>query len=228
MKKILIVLLFIFFLSGCDINYELNYKNPKNIIENLDVSVEKDIIELYSEDSISYFNDVFNSYKTAYDLRNYRYKIYESTSFSKISVNKKHNNIESVINNSLFDTIFAEKSITEKNGEITVYLNDYLYLHDDDWDIPAVPINVVIKSNYIVKSNAQEVNDFLGVYKWTFNPQDSDQFLSITFTNELNITAWLFNLNIFVYIVILVFVILLIIFIFIKCYKSKIKNVNKI
>ena len=228
MKKVLMILVFILFLSGCDIDYQLNYKSSDKILEKLEVSVENEVINLYSENSDVYFKDVFNSYKTAYDLRNYKYKIFELGSYSKISVSKIHHSAESVIDNSLFDSYFANKSITENDGEITFHLSDYLFLQDEDWDIPAVPITIVIKSNYIVESNAQDVNNFLGIYKWTFNSEDSGQFLNITFTNRLNVTAWLFNLNVMVYIIVLVFVISIILLILIKLYKNKIKNVNKI
>lgn len=228
MKKVLLLLLMLFCITGCNINYELNYKNSGKISEKLEVFVEYDIINLYDENSEGYFTDVFYSYKTAYNLKNYKYKISELGTNSKITVSKIHSSLHSVISNDLLDTIFANKNVTENNGEITMYLSDYLYLQDDEWDIPAEPINVVIKSNYIVKSNAQEVNEFLGIYKWTFNPDDPNQTLDITFTNKLNVTAWMFNLNIVFYIIALLLVALFIIYLFIKFYKGKIKNVNKI
>jgi len=89
-------------------------------------------------------------------------------------------------------------------------------------------LNITIRSNYKVISNADEVNNFKGVYKWTFDPSDSDKILKITFTDQFSITAWLCNINPVIYYVI-IGVIILCIFVVISLYFiRKSKKMNEI
>ena len=43
MKKIVLFVLIIFFITGCDVNYELYYKNPNKIEEKIQVDIINNI-----------------------------------------------------------------------------------------------------------------------------------------------------------------------------------------
>ena len=161
MKKIIVIFLFLFFCTGCDINYEVFYKNHNKIYEELNFSIYNDDALLYNDTIDDYIYDSFYAKKNAYDLRNYDLVIDENESVSNVSLSKKHESLKSLVNNKFFDAVFSSKDIYESNGKVIVEFSDYKYGVDVDSEIfmdseETDNLYITIRSNYKLETNADE------------------------------------------------------------------------
>lgn len=237
MKKILLFLPVIFLITGCDVNYELFYKAPDNIVENINVEFLNSNTLLYNDSVEDYARDMFNGWRDSYDLKNYDYRLSLGAETSNINVSKNHNNLNSLINNSAFNTFFSNINISkDESGNNTLILSDYVYAVknvDDDLYLEE-PSNessnlyIVIRSNYKLETNADEINDNIGVYKWKFTPEDSNKTLKVTFTDEFNIFAYFYNLSSVIITILVIFVLIVVSIIIFNFIKRKNFNANKI
>ena len=87
---------------------------------------------------------------------------------------------------------------------------------------------VILRSNYKLNTNADEINDNIGVYKWKFTPEDSNKTLKVTFTDEFNIFAYFYNLSSVIITILVIFVLIVVSIIIFNFIKRKNFNVNKI
>ena len=237
MKKILLLLFMVFCISGCDVNYELFYKNSGEILENIDVKFSNSNALLYSDSIESYAKDMFNGWRDSYNLKNYDYKLSLGRETSTIKVSKTHDNLSSLINNTAFNTFFSNINISkDESGNNTLILSDYVYaVKNEEEDLyleestgESSNLYVILRSNYKLNTNADEINESLGIYKWKFTPDDYNKTLKVVFTNSFNVIAYLYNLSsvfiIFLVLILIIFVCVLVV----KYIKRKNTNVNKI
>ncbi len=234
MKKILILIAFLCFISGCTIEYEMLYKSENNINETIEISVDNEIALSYADSIEEYFKDIFNSWKNSYNLKNYEYEIKEYQKTSTIIIQKKNDNLNEIINNSVFDFIFKDRNIYKQNNDIIIEMSDYSYnvitedmLIDYDKTLSS-KIKMKIKSNYIVECNADKKNEVTGTYEWEFTPEDAHKKLEIIFTDKLNLTAYLYNMGTVFWITIFIIITILAITLIYKLFKNKISRSNKI
>lgn len=233
MKKIIFLLIMIVFFSGCGVNYELYYKSENEIIENVSFKIENRFINMYNTSSLKYLINNLNSYKDFYGISNYQYNLEEEEIYTHYNLNKKHSNIESVINNKLINNYFKNVNYYEVGENYVIELSGYLdYGSDvDDFrpneDEESFLLNIAVKSNYKVKSNADKSNNFTGVYEWTFDPSDEDKTLKITFTDEINVLAWIFNRPV-IYISAFVIIFSILIFAIVKLFINRNRKINEI
>lgn len=237
MKKILLLLFMVFCISGCDVNYELFYKNSGEILENIDVKFSNSNALLYNDSIESYAKDMFNGWRDSYNLKNYDYKLSLGRETSTIKVSKTHDNLSSLINNTAFNSFFSNINISNgKNESPTLEFSDYVYAvkNNDEEIYLEEPSNessnlyIVIRSNYKLETNADEINDNIGVYKWKFTPEDSNKTLKVTFTDEFNIFAYFYNLSSVIITILVIFVLIVVSIIIFNFIKRKNFNANKI
>ena len=237
MKKILLFLPVIFLITGCDVNYELFYKAPDNIVENINVEFSNSNALLYNDSVENYARDMFNGWRDSYDLKNYDYRLSLGAETSNINVSKNHNNLNSIVNNSAFNAFFSNINISkDESSNNILILSDYVYAVknvDDDLYLEentgeSSNLYVILRSNYKLNTNADEINDSLGIYKWKFTPDDYNKTLKIVFTNDFNFIAYLYNLSsVFIVFFVSIFVIVICVLV-VKYIKMKNTNVNKI
>lgn len=237
MKKILLLLPIIFFITGCDVNYELFYKGPNDIVENINIEFSNSNALLYNDSVEDYAKDMFNGWKDSYDLKNYDYRLSLGAETSNINVSKNHNNLNSIVNNSAFNAFFSNINISkDESGNNILILSDYVYaVKDNDDDLyleentgESSDLYITLRSNYKLNTNADEINESLGIYKWKFTPNDYNKTLKVVFTNDFNFIAYLYNLS-SIFIVAFIFILIIVVCVMIiKHLKKKNINVNKI
>lgn len=237
MKKILLLLPIIFFITGCDVNYELFYKGPNDIVENINIEFSNSNALLYNDSVEDYAKDMFNGWKDSYDLKNYDYRLSLGAETSNIKVSKNHNNLNSLINNSAFNAFFSNINILkDESNNNALILSDYVYaVKDNDDDLyleentgESSDLYITLRSNYKLNTNADEINESLGIYKWKFTPNDYNKTLKVVFTNDFNFIAYLYNLS-SIFIVAFIFILIIVVCVMIiKYLKKKNINVNKI
>lgn len=237
MKKMFLLLIMVFCLSGCDVNYEVFYKEADDILETVNVKFLNSNALLYNDSVEDYAKDMFNGWRDSYDLKNYDYRLSLGAETSTIKVSKNHNNLNSLINNSAFNTFFNNINISKnESGNNILILSDYVYAVknvDDDLYLEentgeSSNLYVILRSNYKLNTNADEINDSLGIYKWKFTPDDYNKTLKIVFTNDFNFIAYLYNLSsVFIIFFVSIFVVVICVLV-VKYIKRKNTNVNKI
>ena len=233
MKKIIVIFFFLLFCTGCDINYEVFYKNNNEIYEELDFSIYNDDALLYNDTVDNYIYDSFYAKKNAYDLRNYDLVIEENESVSNVSLSKKHESLESLVNNKFFDAMFSSKDIYESNGKVIVEFSGYKYGVDVDSEIfmdseETDNLYITIRSNYKLETNADEVNNFVGVYKWNFDSNSKNKTIKVKFLDEINYFAYICNLNPILLALVCIVLFAIIVYLFYYFYRKKIHKVNKL
>lgn len=233
MKKILLLLPIIFFITGCDVNYELFYKGPNDIVENINIEFSNSNALLYNDSVEDYAKDMFNGWKDSYDLKNYDYRLSLGAETSNIKVSKNHNNLNSLINNSAFNAFFSNINILkDESNNNALILSDYVYaVKDNDDDLyleentgESSDLYITLRSNYKLNTNADEINESLGIYKWKFTPNDYNKTLKVVFTNDFNFIAYLYNLS-SIFIVAFIFILIIVVCVMIIKYLKK-KNIN--
>ena len=187
MKKILVVLL-VLLLTGCSVEYKLDYnegiyneelsvKESKDEIQNNEVLSDlereyynKNILVNYNVDTGDIDNSDFPSYFEVYN----KYLIDDEYSGIKLSYSFKDDYKDSSIINELFNSIeINRESITFKS--IKNIYTKYPYLNN---------IIVSFKTDrYIKDSNEDEVKD--NTYYWYINKDNyKDKFIYIVFTDN--------------------------------------------
>lgn len=237
MKKMFLLLIMVFCLSGCDVNYEVFYKEADDILETVNVKFLNSNALLYNDSVEDYAKDMFNGWRDSYDLKNYDYRLSLGAETSTIKVSKNHNNLNSLINNSAFNTFFSNINISkDESGNNTLILSDYVYaVKNEEEDLyleestgESSNLYVILRSNYKLNTNADEINDNIGVYKWKFTPEDSNKTLKVTFTDEFNIFAYFYNLSSVIITILVIFVLIVVSIIIFNFIKRKNFNANKI
>lgn len=236
MKKIVLFVLIIFFITGCDVNYELYYKSPNKIEEKIQVDIINNNALLYSDSVENYATDIFNGWRNSYDLKNYKYKLYLGSETSTIVVNKTHNSLNEVIDNNGFKTFFDEIKLYSEGNDDILELSGYKYAVINDDEEMFIEVNnkedsnlyITIKSNYDVDCNADEQNSNTGVYKWTFTPNDKNKTVKIKFLDQFNFSAYLYNLRGVIFTVVGIILFALIVYFLIIHMKKRNININKI
>lgn len=237
MKKIFLLLIIVLCISGCDVNYEVFYKKPDNILETVNVKFLNSNALLYNDSVEDYAKDMFNGWRASYDLKNYDYRLSLGAETSTIKVSKTHHNLNSLINNSTFNTFFSNINISkDESGNNTLILSDYVYaVKNEEKDLyleestgESSNLYVILRSNYKLNTNADEINDNIGVYKWKFTPEDSNKTLKVTFTDEFNIFAYFYNLSSVIITILVIFVLIVVSIIIFNFIKRKNFNANKI
>lgn len=237
MKKMFLLLIMVFCLSGCDVNYEVFYKEADDILETVNVKFLNSNALLYNDSVEDYAKDMFNGWRDSYDLKNYDYRLSLGAETSTIKVSKNHNNLNSLINNSAFNTFFNNINISkDESGNNTLILSDYVYaVKNEEEDLyleestgESSNLYVILRSNYKLNTNADEINDNIGVYKWKFTPEDSNKTLKVTFTDEFNIFAYFYNLSSVIITILVIFVLIVVSIIIFNFIKRKNFNANKI
>lgn len=222
-------------LTGCDVKYELYYKNADKVLENVEVSFVNSNALLYADSIEDYASDMFYGWKSSYNLKNYKYRLSLGKDISSINVSKTHNSLESVLQNNAFSSFFKNTNVYAQGDSTVLVFSEYVYAIKNDGeeiylesDEESSNLYVTVKSNYKLESNADEKNEVTGIHKWVFTPEDIDKTLRISFSDDFNFTAYLYNLNSIVWVVLALVIAGVVILIVYMIIKKKSINVNKL
>lgn len=180
-RKIIVLFLFSFLLCGCTAQYNLEIKDDEfreNIKINFD-SNDDGAYEYFSENKFYAIMDGVSNFKEykkeSEDKKNIKFSYtYEGTEFNKATSLSSCFRAYNVIDENGYYIISTSKGLTCATEENTVLLNS---------------LDVVIKTNHIVKdNNADEVDGY--VYTWHF---DKDNYDKKSIYIELEKDKFVFN-----------------------------------
>lgn len=204
MKKILLIGILMFFITGCSVDYEINF--GKNIDETIVFDFDEDIYktsEKIKGDSF-YIEEVLVNEKIPSLVE---FKDYYNKSI-KVENNKSNVTLKYTYNYDNFEKSYLINECFEKS--IVINSNDYYYiaLGGNFNCFGGNEITVKIKTDYeIVKENSDKVNN--GYHIWEIKSENEDKKIEIHLLKELSSKdkkKFKFSWKIFVGIIIILFV----------------------
>lgn len=107
-NKILYLLVLMIFLTGCSVTADITINDNMTITENVSIAFDNSLADNYHSPG-QYASDYLDYYNSAISLKNYKYKIEESSVKSYVNFNKTSKNICDNINYSLFSQYLYKK-----------------------------------------------------------------------------------------------------------------------
>ncbi|MEG2457530.1 MAG: hypothetical protein RSB41_01400 [Bacilli bacterium] len=212
--KLLLLPLFLILLSGCSINYELNINKDNTVKESITPTVELSTIKVYYNTALEFFDAQYKKYIESSSLyEGYKYTQKESTQTSSTyEFSKTYNDIKEYLNSPSIKEIYqtVEYKETEKGLEVklTDFNDVFINVSQDPTNKLKEPINIVIKSDYILKNTNASLRDKTkGIYTWKIDSKTEYPSIEFTVTNKQNIVSTYFNYILISIIVIIVLVI---------------------
>lgn len=202
MKKVILILFFTLFLTGCTVNYNLEIKNDK-IVENINGEISN--LEIKRQDNstgLNVYRDIlYNEQNALLDKDSlYKKNIIENDDSVEFDFNYTYvNNYDkSRIINRCFEHHIIEK-------EDNLY---YIRLFGDFYCLNSDKITINVTSDYmILENNANKVNN--NTYTWIINNEkDNDIYLTVSENVKYENTKSTKKISTFQIIGLIVFVIL--------------------
>lgn len=167
--KILLVVAFLFLLSGCDATYEINI-NDGNITENLKViETDKSIFDK-TNDSGWTVRDAFNSFLNGDEFAEENYDVKSLNTDDQLGLEYSSSSSESVMDLSLLNQCYANPTVEIYNGIVTLDTGDDFecYEYYDNLN----NIKVILNTNHkVISTNAEVLDD--GSYIWNITKDGS-------------------------------------------------------
>ena len=224
MKKYLLVVMFLFLCSGCNVHYDLKINEDLSFEENISCLEDNSFFEKYSIDKDEIINSMINPYLNYIDNKDFKItNISKSDSYGR-NIYKKYNNINDFLANSFYyNFYFNNMDISDNEEYISITVKDLIKnpssitrLFIDDGVITiTLPFEVV-------DNNADKVDIIHNKYTWNFDLKD-DKTIFIKFNK--NKKAFRYDYLIFFGGGFLIVLLLIIIF---KVIISRVNNINKI
>lgn len=196
MKKIFLITVLIFLLTGCQVDYNLTIDKNLEVLEEVNMTGTNEFFSTYSKTSkINVIKMLFDDYsKNLLVNNNYNYEFVEPQKKEEnpyLLASKKYNNLKDYSDNTIFYQQFFEDIKYSENGNLirieTVGFNPNDPENPDRYNIHKLTIK--IKSNYIVTDhNASKVNEDTNTYYYEINEDTEDFSLKFEFdkTKEFN------------------------------------------
>ena len=173
--KKLLLLLFIFFLAGCDTDYTLSLNEDSSVSEKVVINIEN------TEDNYNKVLELINKYpKEKKD-----YKVIRQDDNLNITYNKNYMNIDSYLSKSyMYRQLIDNVDITKKNHKIKLNTSletskNILSVNKDSmYDITNLKIN--IDSKLPVLNNNSDVNNN-GIYTWNIDDNTIAKNIDLTY-----------------------------------------------
>ena len=219
-KKILVLLLitFIFFLTGCDAKYEMEIKNNK-ITENISVSIPSKYTEKEINENIDYFG--INSDSA------YNQKIEKKDNESIISLSGKKSKIDDFFNNSdsFVNKCYNKVSFVLEDGKYYIGTSKWFKcLTYEYMELDSLTINIKTYHK-VYDNNADKVSN--NVYTWIIN-KNNISTNNILFVVSKNEYVWYYRYRYLFGGIVAVSVIFLVTYIVISIFRTTSKRANKI
>lgn len=192
MKKIIMLILGLFLLTGCAVKYNLVINDDLSIVEEAKLTgTDNFFANYYKTTRTNVLKDNIEIYQDILDENNYQYELKEDT-VPYVLVTRKYNDALDYVNNSkLFNDYFDEVKYTE-DGDIKKI--ETIGFHENDIDNPerfiVSELEITIKCPFEVKNhNAQKVDENNNVYYYTLNNENNKILLEYDVSKKYNPNA---------------------------------------
>lgn len=180
--KIIFILLFVLFFTGCNVDYNVLVDDKKQVQESIRFVNSNDNILVNNEDVDLYLTTQIDAYKKIPLFKNYRFSKKIGKTFSYVTSNRRFSSLEEYRNSPVFNHLFEYAEVTNENGIVTFKTTGKYYYENafsDNYDDPLFFINsITIKMkfyNNIIDSNADMVDKKNNVLIWNINSNNTEK-----------------------------------------------------
>ncbi len=192
MKKIIMLILGLFLLTGCAVKYNLVINDDLSVVEEAKLTgTDNFFANYYKTTRTNVLKDNIEIYQDILDENNYQYELKEDT-VPYVLVTRKYNDALDYVNNSkLFNDYFDEVKYTE-DGDIKKI--ETIGFHENDIDNPerfiVSELEITIKCPFEVKNhNAQKVDESENVYYYKLDNENNKILLEYDVSKKYNPNA---------------------------------------
>lgn len=184
--KLILLIVFMFILSGCNINYSVNIRSNGEVLEKFVMSFDEKDID--SSSPKSFIEDKIKTYKENNIYKDYKFEVKISGNKSKIIASKKYSSLNDYINKSEILPIMFEKTVFTGDYDIkglqTVgeYYQDVVF---DSVDGPGIEnIDIDVHSQFKILDNNAESIDDNNTMHWNVSEENKNFSINFKFNNS--------------------------------------------
>lgn len=189
MKKVIILIIMLFIVTGCSVKYNITINEDLSLIEEAKLTGTDAFFDnYYKTTKTNVLKSFIEIYEDILNENNYKYELKEDN-VPYVLVTKEYNNVNEYINNSkLFNDYFDEIKYTE-NGNIKRI--ETIGFHENDIDNPErftiSELEITIKCPYNVKEhNAKGFDKLTNTYYYELNEENDKIIMEYDASSKFN------------------------------------------
>lgn len=190
MKKILLLILIMFLITGCKVEYNLVINNDLTVSESVKMTGTDDFFEAFYKSSKMNVVEMLLDEGRRDDLEknNYKIEIIEKER-PYVIASKKYPNLNNYASNTLFlEQYFNELDVSENNGIVSIKTLDFIPISSDSIEryvIKTTMLSITVPYE-VIENNAISFDKMTNTYTWYINDDvDSFSLLLSYDTNEI-------------------------------------------
>ena len=213
MKKILLLVLFIFLITGCKVEYNLVINNDLSVSESVIMTGTDEFFDSFYKSSRMNVVEMFLDEGRRNDLKNngYQYNIVEDDT-PYVVATKKYNTMEEFVNKTIFkEQYFEDLEIVKEENIVTLKNKDFIPISPDSierYGIKTTTLKITVPYE-VIENNAVSHDSDSNTYTWYINDDTEEFSLLLSYdTNKKyenpNDTNWLMVLCGLIIIIVLI------------------------
>lgn len=233
MKKIILLIITLFMISGCSLKYNVLIDEEKSVTDYLSITIPSSLGATYFDTTREYLDYMYENKTEEYGISGYSKEYEIGNDFSTINMTKTYSSVESYLNSGIIKKLYSNISVL-KDGDNTIVklsgMNDIFgVVNSYDVSHEVEPFSIVLSSKYVIEDdNSDQKNKFKGEYIWNFEADTFGKEIEFTITDKINTSAIL-NEKIGMFILPMVILAILIIgYIIYAVFKKKAEELNSI
>ena len=177
-KNYLFLILIIFLMTGCDVKYNININDDFTVLEKSVLTGTSDFFKpYYKTTKKNVLEEILGNYEARLKDKNYGYQLVDGDS-TYVSLEKKYDNIQNYLDNSILFNDYFEKISYNTNGNLVrIETEGFNPNEEDNPDRFYVrKLEVSITCAYkVVESNATKIDKKTNTYYFEMS-ENSDDF----------------------------------------------------
>lgn len=192
MKKIIILIIALFILTGCSVKYNITINEDLTLIEEAKLTGTEEFFSTYYKTTkTNVLKSFIDIYKTGLEENNYQYELIED-SYPYVKLTRKYDNASDFVNKSqLFNEYFEEVKYTEDGNIKKIETIGYIGSIPDDPDqFDIKELEIVITCPYkVINHTAKEVDKKTNTYYYELNDDNNKILLEYDINTKFNPNA---------------------------------------
>ena len=215
MKKILLFIICVLFLTGCNISITSKENKDGSVLETVEIKEQINNIYLENQSLEEYKNDMIKVYEDTLNEEGYTYSSNITENEIIVTLTKQFNNLCNYFNESLFVELSSNNmNCKNLNGNYEIKGNiDYFTCEDDCMEPPLIDnaiFTIEFKKNPL-RSNSKNINQ--NSYTWNFNSYSDNKVEFIVKKDVPSLNSMVKNVSPIKWVIIFVILMLLLIII---------------
>ncbi len=165
-------------MTGCNVNYNVTINEDLSVLENVNIKETDEFYNIrYRNTKVNALEDVLELHLDQLKEHNYQYKLVDNDNNPYILLNKKYQNIDNYLNNSLlFNDFFDEIKYQKKDNIIKIETEGFNRCEEDNPERFYVDkLTIGIKCPYkVINNNAIRVDEKRNIYYYEIDSTTED------------------------------------------------------